>query len=260
MTELTLNQVDRKTRELNQESSYLCDNFTDRCMSAGPLGNVLPVVTDTATNVIRTPKSTIYSTNIAEQTLICPVHVATGLNIAGDQTASDGFELTFQEPGQTDARFIFTIGSEPVGFFIDALITVADVSGAAELLIGFRKNATVEAARATYTDYALIGLVQADIKIATDLNDAGETLTDTTMNASDTVQFRLRVEVDVDGNVIYKVANTAALVASGLIDPTVSAEYTFDDGDTVVPCIRILQHSDLTGTAVINKLEIGYLN
>jgi len=52
-------------------------------------------------------------------------------------------------------------------------------------MIGFKKNEAVQAARATYTDYALIGLVQANIEIATDLDDAGETLTDTTMDASD---------------------------------------------------------------------------
>jgi len=260
MTELTLKQTSRKSRDLNREASYLFDNFTDRIIGVGTLGNVLPVSTDTATNCIRTPQSTLYCTNIATQTLLCPTNAATGLDIAGDQTASDGFEINFQEPGQTDARFLFTIGSEPVGFFMEALVTVADVSGAAELLFGFRKNATVEAARATYTDYALIGLIRSDIEIATDLDNAGETLTDTTMDASDTIQCKFRIEVDSDGNVTYKVANTAALVASGAITPTVSADYTFNSGDVVVPCIRLIQHADLTGTCVINSLEIGYLN
>jgi len=37
MTELSLNQIDRKTRELNQESSFLFDNFTDRVIAAGTL-------------------------------------------------------------------------------------------------------------------------------------------------------------------------------------------------------------------------------
>lgn len=161
MTEQAMKQVSRKDRDLNSLNSNFYDNFTDRVMSAGPLGNILPVVTDAMTNVLRTPMSTLYSTNIAAQALFAPTNatLGTGLDIAGDATASDGFELNLQEPTWTTGRFRFTIGSEPVGFFIEAKFTVADVSGAAELLIGFHEVSAVKPARATYTDYALIGLV-----------------------------------------------------------------------------------------------------
>lgn len=77
MTELELKQIDRKTRDLNMESSYLFDNFTDRIIGRGPLGNVLPVVTDALTNVISTPKSLLYCTNISEQLLFCPTNAST---------------------------------------------------------------------------------------------------------------------------------------------------------------------------------------
>lgn len=257
MTELTLNQIDRKTRELNMESSYLFDNFTDRIIARGPLGNVLPVATDATTNVISTPKSILYCTNIQEQLLLCPTNVATGLNIGGDQANGDGFEIRFQEPAQADARFLFVIDSEPVGFFIEATFTVADISGVAELLVGFVKNDAYQAVRTVYTDYALIGCIGADIKIATDLNDAGETLTDTTENVADAGQVTLRVEVDSYGNVTYKCANSATAV---LDTPTVTLDYTFDTGDTVVPVIRFLNDSDVAGTVVLNSLECGYLN
>lgn len=103
---------------------------------------------------------------------MAPVSATTGLEIGGDQTNGDGFEINLQNPNNSDAKFLFTSGSEPVGFYIEAQFTVADVSGAAELLVGFRKNAAVAPARATYTDYALIGLVGAKLEIATDLNDA----------------------------------------------------------------------------------------
>jgi hypothetical protein len=77
MTELTLKQSARKTRDLNMEASRLFDNFTDRIIGAGTLGNVLPVTTDTATNVIRTPLSSLYCTNIGTQTLLCPTNATT---------------------------------------------------------------------------------------------------------------------------------------------------------------------------------------
>lgn len=260
MTELTLKQIDRKTRDLNRESSRFYDNFTDRIIARWPLGNVLPVATDALTNVISTPQSILYCTNINEQVLLCPTNAATWLDIAGDQAGGDGFEIRLQEPAQADARFNFVVGSEPVGFFIEAKVTVADVSGAAELLFGFMKTEAYQADRTTYTDYALIGLIQANIKIATDNDDAGETLTDTTMDATDGVSCIFRVEVDADGKVTYKVANTAALVASGAVNPTVRLDYTFDSGDTIVPVIRLIQHSDLTGSCVINYIRCGYLN
>jgi hypothetical protein len=75
MTELTLKQSARKTRDFNMEASRLFDNFTDRIIGAGTLGNVLPVTT--ATNVIRTPLSSLYCTNIGTQTLLCPTNATT---------------------------------------------------------------------------------------------------------------------------------------------------------------------------------------
>jgi hypothetical protein len=86
----------------------------------------------------------------------------------------------------------------------------------------------------------------AKLKIATDIANAGETLTNTTDVVSDTVSFILRVEVDTGGKVTYKMANTAALVTSGVVSPTVAVDYTFADATVVVPCIRIIQHSDVT--------------
>jgi len=260
MTEKALKQIDRKTRDLNMKGSYMFDNFTDRVIGRGPLGNVLPVVTDALTNVISTPLSVLYVTNIEAQALFCPSNAATGLDIAGDQVDTNGWEIGMSEPGQADARFIFTVGSEPVGFFIEAKFTVADVSGSNEILIGFHEMATVEAARGSYTDYSLFGAIGADLNLATNLASAGETLTDTTDDVSDTVAFVLRMEVDTDGKVTYKMANTAALVASGIVVPTVGLDFTFADGTVLVPCVRQIQDAGLTGTLVMNYLECGYLN
>lgn len=124
--------------------------------------------------------------------------------------------------------------------------------------MGFRKNAAVAAARATYTDYAYIGCTRTDIKIATDLNDAGETLTDTTENMTDGETLTLRVEVSSERKVKYFMSITAA-TATALHVPTVSAEYQFDTGDTVIPSIRMLQHTDVCNV-IMTYLKCGYLN
>lgn len=255
MTENALKQSSRQARDLNLASSSCIELFQDYVVSMAAAGNALPVATDATTNVVTTPKTVLYATNINAQTLLAPVSAATGLEIGGDQTAGDGFEIGLQNPGNTDAKFNFTAGSEPVGFFVEAEITVADVSGAAELLLGFRKSAAHANARSTYTDYALIGLVGVDIKIASKLNDATEVVVDTTMNGADTEKLTLRVEVGSDRKVVYSVAKGTAAIAK----PTVTTEYTFDADDVIVPTLRLIQHSDLTGSVVVNSLKCGYL-
>jgi hypothetical protein len=257
MTENALKQTSRATRDLNTDSSSCLENFMDYAIGAVLAGNGIPVVTDATTNILATRQNTFYVTNINAQTLLTPVNAATGLDISGDATAGDGYEITLQNPSNTDAKFNFKVGTEPVGFYLEAQITTADISGAAELLVGFRKAGVHANARATYTDYAYIGMIQADIKLATDLADAGETLTDTTMNAADAGQVTLRVEVTTDGKVSYFVKNGAT---ASLIKPTVAVDYTFADATIVVPSIRLIQHSDITGTCIVNYIKCGYLN
>lgn len=255
--ENTITQVDRKTRALNLASNHVDELFQDYVVSMAGAWNALPVATDATTNVVTTPKTVLYATNIETQTLLAPVSCATWLEIGGDQTNGDGYEITLQNPGNTDAKFLFTAWSEPVGFFIEARFTVADVSWVAELLIGFRKNEAFQKARATYTDYALIGLVGAKIETATDLNNAGESLVDSTQTVADAGVVTLRVEVDSDRKVHFTCANSSTAT---MATPTVSQEFTFDDADVLVPCIRFLHGSDVAGSVVMNYLKVGYLN
>jgi len=257
MTENALKQVSRASRDLNLAASHVLEYFQDYVVSMAAAGNALPVDTDTATNVVTTPKTVLYATNIGTQTLLAPKSAATGLEIGGDQTNGDGFEINLQNPANTDAKFLFTVGSEPVGFFIEAQFTIADISGAAELMIGFHEVSAIKPARATYTDYALIGCAGADVKIATDLDDAGETLTDTTENVADAGTVTLRVEVGSDGKVTYQVAISST---DTLGTPTVTKDFTFNDGDVIVPCIRFLHGADVAGSVVMNYLKVDYVN
>jgi hypothetical protein len=109
MTENTLKQTSRKERDLNLASSSCNELFQDYVVSMAAAGNALPVNTDTATNVVTTPKTVLYSTNIGTQTALAPVSAATGLNISMDATNGEGIELNLQNPGNTDAKFLFTV-------------------------------------------------------------------------------------------------------------------------------------------------------
>lgn len=255
--ENTILQVDRKTRALNLASNHCDELFQDYVVAMAAAGNALPVETDTATNVVTTPKTVLYATNIGTQTLLAPKSAATGLEIGGDQTSWDGFEINLQNPGNTDAKFLFTAWSEPVGFYIEAQFSVADVSWVWELLIGFKKNETVAAARSTYTDYACIGLVWAKIETATDLNNAWETLVDSTQTVADAGIVTLRVEVDSDRKVHFTCANSAT---ASMASPTVSQEFTFDSSDVLVPFIRFLHTTDVAWSVIMRYLKCWYLN
>lgn len=264
MTQLDVKQVDRKTRDLNMSASQLIDYFTDRAFAMWPLGNVLPVSTDALTNVVRTPNSNLYCRNINAQTLLAPTTVATGLSIAGDLTATDGFDIGLNEPNQANSRFVFTVGSEPVGFYIEARFTIADVSGVAELLLGFRKLGASAAARSSYTDYAYAAIIGSAIETATRLNSGSEALVDSTNDIADTNAITLRVEVDSAGKVSFFTSYdlvAGALDTSGkLYAPKVSQTFTFDSGDMVVPNIRFIHDTDVVDTLVMNYLKCGYLN
>lgn len=164
-------------------------------------------------------------------------------------------EYNRQSPGNTDAKFIFSLGTDAAplqGFFVEAQFTVADVTGCAELLVGFKKNTTVAAARATYTDYAFITNAAGDIKLATDLNNAGETLTDTTENVVDGAVMTFRVEVDSMRRVTYQIATSST---DTLGTPTVSMDYQFDASDTVVPVIRLLHAAVAPGLVTLNHFK-----
>lgn len=246
-------------------ASFLEDNFTDIAIAAGPLGNVLPVATDALTNFVRTPLSTLYCRNINAQTLLAPTSVATGLSIAGDLTATDGFDIGLNAANQADSRFVFTIGSEPVGFFVEAWFTVADVSGVAELLLGFRKLGASAAARSSYSDYAYVGLVGSAIDTITRLNTGTEAVVDSTTDLADTNQIKLRVEVSSTGIVQFftnydPVAGALNTTLGKWFAPKVSQTFTFDDTDNVVPNIRFIHDTDVVDTLVMNYLKCGYLN
>jgi len=187
----------------------------------------------------------------AGQTIIAPRMDANGLLISLDLTAAEGAEYNFGA-ARTNSRHAFTIGTS-AAFFFEIGLRINDMDGAAPYVIGFRKTEANNATFADYTDYATIGMIAAssatNVVLATELNAGGQTVTDTTDAwGGDGTTNTLKVLVSAAGVVTYTINGSA---------PSATAAFTFDNGDVVVPFIRITHSA--TPTAVnITTLKCGF--
>lgn len=187
----------------------------------------------------------------AGQTIIAPVMDATGLLVSGDLTATEGFEYNWGA-ALNNSRHAFTIGTS-AAFFIEMKYTVADVSGAAPYMVGFRKVEANNATLTSYTDYAMIGLdavaAVGTAVIKTELNSGGTTNTDTTDAWTDGQSHTVKVLVSAAGVVTYEFDGGA---------PSVTAAFTFDNADVVVPFFRLEHQAGAPGAVHWETLKVGF--
>lgn len=228
---------------------YLFDTFNVQPITAAVGGGA---ATGTAgdNNVLYTRNGAYEWNVIGTQTILAPKLDTFGLNLVQDNTAGDGIELCV---GQTSlSPMAFTIGSD-AAFFMQAVFKVQDASGTNPLIIGFRKAQAFDATLANYTDFVSIGIVGTSnpnkIEIQTQLNTGGVTTTDTTQTVADGATTQFKISISSTGVVTYQVNYGA---------PTVTAAFTFDTGDVVIPFIRFTEAADITTQAATNYLEIGY--
>ena len=120
-------------------------------------------------------------------------------------------------------------------------------------MVGFRKVQANDATLTNYTDFATIGAratTAADVcVIQTDLNNAGEVITNTTDAWTDGQTKTFKVLVSAAGVVTYTINALA---------PTVTAAFTFDTGDVVVPFIRHLFGAATPAAINWVSLRIGF--
>lgn len=185
----------------------------------------------------------------AGQTIIAPRMSSTGLLTSLDLTATEGAEYNFGI--LSNGKHQYTIGTS-AAFYIELAVNAADVGGLDPFLVGFRKEQANDATYTNYTDFAAIGAratTAADVVvISTDLNNAGETYTNTTDAWTDGQTKTFKVLVSGAGVVTYTINGAA---------PTVTAAFTFDNGDVVCPFIHHVFGA--TNPAAINwvSLKIG---
>lgn len=254
MTKLSTVQTARKVQMIaNQlQVNELYNNFkSEYFVGASESGKALPVTTDAVVNTMTFKDGTqLKVRNINAQTLILPAPSNLGLDIAGDQTATDGWEISPTYAGNTNDPFLFTVGTS-APFYFKATLNIANVSGTAECLIGFRKNAAFAAALSTYTDYALVNANAGNIFTSTRLASASAVNVDSTINVADGVSITFEVRVDQFGVVQFLIDG---------VNPTVDQDYTFANGTIVMPFVRLIQDTDLTGAVYLSNVEIGYLD
>ena len=187
----------------------------------------------------------------AGQTILAPRMTANGLNLALDNTATEGAEYNFG--ARNNAKHAYTIGTS-AAFFIEATIYVEDLSGCDPLMVGFRKVEANNATFASYTDYVGIGLNQAtsgtNVVILDELNSGGQTATNTTDAwGGDTSAQTIKVLVSAAGVVTFEVNGSAASAAPS---------FTFDNTDVVMPYIHFVQGADVTSEVSLQNLKIGF--
>jgi len=185
---------------------------------------------------------------VVAQAINNPAPTATGINYAGDQTNNDGIELVYSCVTTKGREGVdrFTVGKQ--AFSVELEFSIAVVAGTDVGNFGFRK---VEALQADWNDYdEAAGLfpISGDIKIQSIINNAATVTTDTTANWGNTEVHSLKVLVDKDGAVTYKIDGAA---------PSTTAAFSFDKGEVVTPFFHFLQASGAqTGALVLRKLIV----
>jgi hypothetical protein len=180
------------------------------------------------------------------QTITAPSLGAAGLNISMDQTDNDGMEFVLGGL-KSFGRYVSTVGtSDAVEFRVK--FSIADVSGTDDCAIGFRKMEAFQAAIDNYDEMACFNVISGDINIETILNNGATTTTDTTDNWADAATKELKVRVYKSGRVKYFIDGVA---------PTVTAQFTFDAGEVIIPFFYFLHSADVAGEVNIQETEFN---
>lgn len=196
--------------------------------------------------------------NLGTQTLP-PVVVAAGLDIGGDQTNAEGYELFTNFAGATGRPFV--VGFDPP-FFTKVKVKIGDISGTDTLICGFRQAEVNNGTLASYADYAGIGFntsaATGAIKLIAEVNGSAPATypVDTTNTLADATAITLKVMVGATGIVTYQ---HDAVTPGTLAAPTATGTSpTFDNGTMLVPFFHYLNSADLCDSVVIQLWEHGF--
>jgi predicted RecA/RadA family phage recombinase len=227
------------------DRDYTLEEFESAPVASVSTGGA-PSGTGGVTNIMQFEDNTFEYFMIGTQTLLVPTIAAAGLLASLDLTSNDGVE--YSQGITARSRSAFVVGTSPA-FVLKVGLTVADVSGSDICAVGFRKAAQAyQAAFADYTDKATLNKILGAINIETALNNDADVTTDTTNTWVDGATKVLEVYVSTAGVVTYKIDGVA---------PTVTAAFTFDTGDVVVPFFHLLHDASTPGAVHITSWECG---
>ena len=174
-----------------------------------------------------------------------PLQVAAGMNYMYDDANNEGIQWslanslnkTHIDSGPGIERY--KIGS--AAFYAELEFSITDISAQDDTFFGFRKLQAPQVID-DYTDVASLCFITSAnpglIQIATALNNAAMTETNTTDTLADDTAGTFSVYVSSAGVVTYKIDGSA---------PSTTAAFTFDDGDYVTPFFAHLATAATSG-------------
>ena len=239
------------TTKVGNENKYCLEKFNVQpiCQVVNAT-TALPSGTADTANIARFEENSFEYVAKGTQTIIGQGALAsTGCSVAGDQTDNDGREISFAGGITSKAPRAYMVGR---AFFARLRFSIATVAGTDDCAFGFRKAEAYQTNLDDYDEMAVLNVISGDIKIETILNGGTTATTDTTQNWADAGIHELRVDVAADGAVTYQIDDEP---------PTVTAAFSFDAGETVIPFMFFLQATaSQTGALVLEEFESSYVN
>jgi hypothetical protein len=189
-----------------------------------------------------------------------------GLNLQMDATTADntGIEIVFGGNQFGSASNKIVAGTHSV--VMDVTWNNEDWTDYDACVIGIRKVAEFSTGHGgilaaasgdpEYTDFVAFGAQSADdVQIASALNDAARTYTDSGDATAANHNHRFQISLDSDGAVTYKHIGAAAMRSGVLAAPSTTAAYTFDSGDVLVPYM-LIQGTNANSAIYLKDLKI----
>jgi len=253
------------SREKNRRYTY--EPFDGPAQFSKNTGNAAATGATGDVNSMITSRGNAFEYHIkgAGQTIIVPVYDYTnglGWDVAHDVIATEGVEYgaspNIVTANMNRGKHSYKIADSAVrlGFYAKWQFYVTDASGLNPLFMGFLKHQAYQTANTTYTDYAgfkmVVSAAVAKVNLATNLNNAGEVLTDTTQTIGDAALHTWEVRVRADGYAYFLFDNAF---------PTVTkTNFQFDAGDIVRPAFFLLHGADASEALFWQHFEAGYFS
>ena len=176
-----------------------------------------------------------------------------GINLKVDVGSTDNAGLQMDSGIDASSPAAITVGTD-TGGYIEATFFTSDWTKHDCVVIGYRKVAAIDAsfgglittdsaANLPYSDVAVFGVVGASKKLQswTDLNgvSGNTTPTDSTNEAVNSQNLKIRVSVSSTGVVTYKYEVNGLATSTDIAETTTVAAFTFDSTDIIIPFITI---------------------
>ena len=231
-------------RQTDLDRRFTFEEFESRAVTALATGGA-PLGSTNSVNVMALEEN-IFEYHIkGTQTILAPVLAAGGLNVGMDQTDNDGVEISQGITSRSRAAFV--VGTD--AFYAKCKFSIATVAGTDDCAFGFRTAEAYQANLDDYNNMAALNVIAGAIKIETIDDNAATTTTDTTNAWADGETHTLEVRVGADRAVTYLIDGVA---------PTVTAAFSIDAGDVVVPFFFMLQaNAAQTGVVLLQEWEVG---